>query len=342
MNFFYFKGVENMKMFKGNKEPHSDEDIRQHYIILKEFLGEIFNRRNTDTPELEEIMNDIYRYMKKIAPSLYDGTKMADSYYDLYILLLNCENCLPKRFIVDTTTNFDPNKVVDVRAAANADEYLLDLIVHQTRKRLLAIINAQYAPREFKLDDFTLQNYCYISSKIVEDCCKKYNVPCKVVKIIPGYDDDMLLYGGSGFHYMTLLKIKGITYLVDCTYKQFFQLGDNLLERVGVVNNTSCLAGAFMLKDEKSRNIAKTILKRGWIKIDDDVLKRYLDGFTLSFRNGLGFEKNKGRMETKYSANQYIKFLNGEDDMFNHENLDHIGQQEMPLKRADFKLKFKK
>ena len=97
-----------------------------------------------------------------------------------------------------------------------------------------------------------------------------------------------------------------------------------------------------MLKDEVSRNIAQTILKRGWIEMNDDILKRYLDGFTLSFRNGLGFEKNKGSLETKYSAEKYKIFLKGTDDMFNHECLSHIGQQEEPLKNTEFKLTFKK
>ena len=35
-------------------------------------------------------------------------------------------------------------------------------------------------------------------------------------------------------------------------------------------------------------------------------------------------------------------FLKGTDDMFNHECLSHIGQQEEPLKNDEFKLTFKK
>lgn len=331
-----------MKRNDNKSKKRSNDDIRQHYYFFKDVLREIKASKNESNEKLEAIMNDAYRYIKKISPSLYDGDRMIENYYDLYFSLIDCEDNLPKRFILDTKTSFDPKKIVKPELATSVEEYLLDYIVYKSRKRLFEVANVQSYTKPYTFDDLLLKNYCYISSKIVEDYCIKNEIPCKVVKIIPGYAEDMNLYGGSGFHYFTIAKLKGKEYLIDCTYKQFFLFEDNLLERVGVVNNTSYAPGAFMLKDEVSRNIAQTILKRGWIEMTDDILKRYLDGFTLSFRNGLGFEKNKGSLETKYSAEKYKIFLKGTDDMFNHECLSHIGQQEEPLKNDEFKLTFKK
>ena len=57
-------------------------------------------------------------------------------------------------------------------------------------------------------------------------------------------------------------------------------------------------------------------------------LKNYLDGFTLSFRNGLYYEGQENKDFTvSYSCDDYYDFLNGLDSQVNYEDLECLGEQ---------------
>jgi hypothetical protein len=149
------------------------------------------------------------------------------------------------------------------------------------------------------------------------------------------------LYNGAGYHYFNIVTISDKKYLVDCTYKQFFKTDKASLERLGIPLFCPPYPGTFMLLDEKRKEVAKTILKQGWIEATDENLKCYFDGFTISFRNGLYYE-NLGKIsyDTDYTVEDYIRFIKGSDSQLKHENEECLGFQRKPLE--DYTLKFKK
>lgn len=96
-----------------------------------------------------------------------------------------------------------------------------------------------------------------------------------------------------------------------------------------------------MLMQNNGVNISKSILQDGYIVLNEDVFKTYLDAFTISFRNGLYYEEtNDFSYTTKYTIDDYIIFLNGYDSQINHEIKDTLGYQKRPLK--NYQLSFHK
>ena len=86
--------------------------------------------------------------------------------------------------------------------------------------------------------------------------------------------------------------------------------------------------------------MALSILKSGWIRATDENFKHYLDGFTLSFRNGLYYEwLGQVDYSVGYTASDYLEFLNGDDLMTNYEPEDGLGKQEGTL--TNKKLRFR-
>ena len=77
----------------------------------------------------------------------------------------------------------------------------------------------------------------------------------------------------------------------------------------------------------------------GYIELEDEVFKTYLDAFTLSFRNGLYYEENKDNIILPYSMKDYTRFLSGKDSQARHEKVKCLGRQERPLEdpNIDFK-----
>lgn len=87
-----------------------------------------------------------------------------------------------------------------------------------------------------------------------------------------------------------------------------------------------------MIVNESRIKVAEKILRDGWIKLEGNVLKDYLDGFALSYRNGLYYQKTEDfSYETRYSVNDYKNFLNGWDSQLNHESRLFLDSQKIPL-----------
>ena len=84
--------------------------------------------------------------------------------------------------------------------------------------------------------------------------------------------------------------MNGKSYLIDCTYRQFFE--ESLSEHCGI----------YMINDELRRCVAEQLLRNGWIEATPENLKAYMDGFEM--------EKRKSFEETGISAEEYIKRLN--------------------------------
>ena len=104
---------------------------------------------------------------------------------------------------------------------------------------------------------------------------------------------------------------------------------------------SGCNPGVFMLMSNQGYKIADKIINDGYIELNDEIFKVYLDAFTVSFRNVLYYEEtNDFSYTTNYTVDDYIRFLNGDDSQINHENRLYLGYQSIPLK--NYKINFKR
>ena len=141
------------------------------------------------------------------------------------------------------------------------------------------------------------------------------------------------IYNGSGYHYVVFAKVNNKKYLIDTTYAQFFTAKWNTLDRLGLCNVQNCLPGRYMIMNKERLLVAKKILRDGWIELTSDTFKHYLDGFTLSYRNGLYYERNNDfSYETPYTAKDYLSFLEGKDNQVKREGRELLGFQYEPLR----------
>ena len=94
-----------------------------------------------------------------------------------------------------------------------------------------------------------------------------------------------------------------------------------------------CLPGTFILMDKEREEVAKKLLRDGWIELDEKKLKTYLDAFAISYRNGIYYETtNDYSFTANYTIDDYIRFLKGEDNQINHEGKESLGHQKRPSK----------
>ena len=85
-----------------------------------------------------------------------------------------------------------------------------------------------------------------------------------------------------------------------------------------------------MLMDKDRLKLSKDILEQGYVLLDDKNLKTYLDGFTISYRNGLYYEimddfsyttkyiKAKGEIVEEYQLVKAKLEFNAEKDPEQH------------------------
>ena len=306
------------------------ERINECCNVVKSYYEKIIN---SDCPE-EEIKK-VYSYVKDVLPEFFvdDVIPYMHSSYDfLKNEVLACEELFDGKFIIssDPVFNFYDNDNLN----ENDVESILNYIVHHTRRYL--VLNHSWNKRKpADINSLDFENDCIDASNKVKQLCDELWLDSHIIGIYPGYDSSSNLFDGRGFHMCNIIKIGNDYYLIDCTYRQFFTLRQSLMERLGIVQLAGVKAGRFMLMNEKRKNIADIILKNGWIKLDEEVLKHYLDGFTLSYRNGLYYEQTGDfSYTTSYDASDYIKFLNGEDSQLNHEDREVLGYQKKPLKNS--------
>lgn len=173
----------------------------------------------------------------------------------------------------------------------------------------------------------------------VMELAEKFNIRARMVKIYAAYSADDLLYDiDTDYHYFVIATIDSETYLIDCTYSQFFSWYRNHIERLGNYCYSGCCPGIYMLKDKEREEVARIILRNGWIKLDESIFKHYLDGFTLYYRNGLYYEDLKEAIyTTDYTMDTYINFLFGDDSQMKHEKRMYLGYQPKPLRKSDFR-----
>lgn len=299
--------------------------------IAKEHLKYLRHLLRTENDE-KTILTDAYLYTKGIIPDFYDGKYMDDVYNDYVKVNVAILESKFKLRIIDAKTNFMPEN----KSIRNFD-YMLDYIVFRTREHILNGQNVDF-------DSLNLLNRCHDASNYVQDKCDAYNIKSKILKIIPGYDINACIYGPDfmGYHFANIIEYDDSYYLMDLTYSQFFYIRNNVLDRIGLVNIPPCDPGIFMLMSDEGKEIANELISKGYIKLDKNKLKTYLDAFTVSFRNGLYYESTDDfSFKTEYTLADYHKLLNGKMSQVEIEGIDNLGIQTRPLKDAKMMIKRK-
>ena len=168
-----------------------------------------------------------------------------------------------------------------------SDEEKLTSVVQKERKYLM---------KNFDLVHESLAGECEDSTaRVILDCTSK------------GFENAMFLspnryLGGEG-HNCTIASLNGKSYLIDCTYRQFFTKSQ-VYSKAGKEHHH---CGMYMIADENRKNVAEQILKYGWIEATPENLKAYMDGYEMA--------KRKSFSETEISAEEYLKMLS-EDETF--------------------------
>ena len=284
-----------------------------------------------------ECMEELYRYVKEIALKLCESDKNFDkNYFAISSLLLKCERLLPNKYIIDVKPNYNSNDNVWVPGGKPQD--ILNFITNCARNFVCSKVHYQ---ENQTLESINMVGQCLPVSNFIENLCNELNIKCRKIGLFPGFTTTPILCNGLKQHYAVIIEIDKKEYLVDCTYAQFFGLNRCILERLGVPKLSGCLAGIFMMMNESRIKVAEKILRDGWIKLEGNVLKDYLDGFAISYRNGLYYEKTGDfSYETRYSVDDYKNFLNGCDSQLNHEPRKFLDSQKIPLQ--DYSLIFKR
>lgn len=279
-------------------------------------------------------MIEIYKIVKESQPYFFSNGELNLYYNKVKELIMACEEKLPRKFIIDSNPNFNYDKS-DLIKKNNSEESLLNNIVLKTRKELLKSFSLNNPNEEIKKISFT--NKCYKSSRIVKKICDDNDIKCYIVDIHPGFSKNANLCNGNCFHYFNIIENNNNYYLIDCTYRQFFRVKGNIMERIGIIDMPGCYPGIFMKMDKARLETAKKILKDGWIKLDEETLKHYLDGFAISYRNGVYYSKTKDySYQTTYKTEDYIKFLKEKDNQINHEGKECLGYQRKLIHKVDF------
>lgn len=260
---------------------------------------------------------------------------------DSVLVVLNkCRWSLPTYFIIDSKTNF--TKIDNIKELAlnrsldsfGSEKELLDFIVNYARNMLM-VEHKQHIKLSKRegFDALDLVDLCRDASFFVEIICCILKVPYKIVKIDPGFDESLNLFNGSGYHYVVIVTLNGKDYLVDCTYKQFFEVRGSLLEAMGIIGFNALDAGYYMMIDDSRRKTASELINNGWIALTEINMKNYFDGFTLAARNA-SFYDNLGYVDftTSYTANDYENFIFGDDNQANHEAIETLGYQRRLVK----------
>lgn len=300
-----------------------------------EFI-EYFDKAYKHNPNVRKSINNFYRFIKHITPDYcYSKEKIE--------LLKNVGEEF--KWI---EAKFEDNSIIDEKPIFNPEEHnpnfefinpntteeVLDEIVYWTR---FYLSRPHFTEKE--LINFKLVNRCNEAAYYVCQLANVYGFKAQVIKIPPAFSEDIPLYRHNmEFHYFTLLEKDNKKYIVDCTYSQFFSWYRNSIERMGHYGSNGCLPGIYMLKSEARENVARTILKNGWIELNEDTIKHYMDGFALSYRNGLFYEElGEAKYETPYTIEDYHKFIFTNDSQLKREGAKVLGYQRYVMKKSDFK-----
>ena len=294
---------------------------------------------NLDKCSQSQLINRLrkcYLITKRACVDLYmeDEGYMHPSYMFVLKDLYKIEKALNNKYIMDVRADFKYREG-PLRPTSSDPYDLIKWIVQMTRDDLNYRASGVEDEEDIeKFNSLDLSDYCSYAADKVELYSGIAGVRNQSIKIVPGFNEEYRLFMGSEYHFANIVKIKDKIFLVDPTYKQFFSYRENLIERTGIMGITNCNLGRYVLMDKKRMAVAYKLFRDGFIELNGEVLKTYLDGFAIRTRNKLYYETTGDySYTTPYSAKDYIRFLREEDDQVKHEGLDVLGMLKEPIRK---------
>ena len=302
-------------------------NTRKLRLLLCENKLKIYRELISLNNENTKLLDKIYKYIKikESKLNIQSGTEEEDMIREY---IYGIETIFSDMYLIPYKPKFSLEMTRD--DISDSPSSILDYIVNESRKTLY--IQSRYLGNNSNIDEISTINKCHEMAVDVIYNCQLLNIKNKLYKLNPGYIDNSSLFGGSGYHYITIAELFGKYYLIDPSYSQYFTVKRNSLERLGICNVQNCLVGRYMMMTKERIAIAKKLMSDGWLELNESNFKAYLDGFTLFYRNGLYYEKTHDfSYEPPYTINDYLKFLRGEDNQVNHEGEECLGYQKRPL-----------
>ena len=292
-------------------------------LRLKEYCLSLFiNNKDLNT------LKKLYNYVKVLESNQDVNSSLKELTLRRYVY--EGEDLFSDKYLIPNNPKFflyrDINDV-DFHLAAS----ILDYIVNEARR--IMFYGAIISDSSIELSEISTMNKCFQASMDVRFICDKLGIKSKIYKILPGFSGRDNIFNRNCIHYIVLIELMGKEFLIDTTYSQFFLVKKNILDRLGIINIRSLQPGCFMTMEKERLKVAKKVLRDGWLELTDSNLKNYFDGFALSYRNGLYYENTRDfSYQTEYTADDYRRFIRGEDNQVNHEEKEFLGYQKVPLK----------
>ncbi len=292
------------------------DDINNLKIEMMRFSYEDLSSHMQINHYIEK-MNIFYDKLKKLSHENYNGSSLSPIYKETVGLLNDIEWNAPVYYICHVGDGF-------IRGGNIITE-----IINMAHEEILS----GFLEKEF---DYT--GHCGEATREIKRLCEKFGLEHQIIEINPLFDKKSYspfeeMFGDSIRHYASLIKLNDKKYLVDITYRQFFMINQNNINRIGIPYLNSCNPGFFMMKNGSYKKIAQHLINFGWIEATDQNLKAYFDGFAISFRNGIYYENMKDFIfKTDYQAEDYTLFLNGKESQLERESVISLGRQMRPLK----------
>lgn len=298
------------------------EMFEKNRIIMEEHKQTIDNHiSKIRIDNYQNVLSTLYKYIKSITDFYYDQG-LIYIYDELKKRIITAEMQVQNEKIIDIPIHFDLNDSYDG---------FIEFIVQNTRAYLIRKHTSNDGQTR-NINDINLSGDCELAAENIQYLCEQNHFEQKYLIIHPGYMEKANLYNGNGYHYANIVKYNNKYYLVDVTYSQFFYANQNNLNRIGIMKLSNCNVGTFALMNKTRKKVAISLLKNGYIELNEDTFKAYLDPFTISSRNGLYYENtNDFSYTTTYTVDDYIQFLKGKDNQINHEGRENLGYQKRPL-----------
>ena len=256
--------------------------IKNNLVFCADTFSIVYNNNKryirTGTEDTEFTPENLKTYLDSILMQAGENRDIVVPSIEEYFTLYPCGDPVKKsyKYIIDSEPYILNGEVEnnDFSEALSVEEKITSIVQRERR----------YLMKNFDLATDSLAGECEDSTLrvLIDSASKGFE---EATCLFPG----AYLDNGSAGHNCSIIRLNGKSYLIDCTYRQFFE--ESHCEQCGI----------YMVNDETRRSVAKQILRYGWIEATPENVKAYMDGFEMG--------KRKSFDETGISAEEYIKRL---------------------------------